>query len=55
MRPATWMVLTEMGNRPSTTSLCSVDVGAPKLAMLCGEGRSRKDGEKEAEREDELG
>ena len=50
MKPGTWLVLTEIGNCPSTTSLYSVDVGAPKLKMLCGEGRSRKEGEGKEEK-----
>ena len=33
-RALTWLVWTEMGNCPSTTSLYSLETGAPKLTML---------------------
>ena len=44
----TWLVWREMGNCPSTTSLYSLDTGAPKLTMLCRgeEGRQGEEGKR---------
>ena len=51
-RALTWLVWTEMGNCPSTTSLYSLETGAPKLTMLWGrEGKEEEESGEEKMRQ----